>query len=207
MNPVYDHLFNVILIGDTQTGKSNIFLRTDNAPKYKWNSCLRPTIGVEFSIAYQSIGNKTARLHLWDTSGQERFRKIISSYYRGAHGIMLIYDITNRESFENIIIWLEDAKRTTPEEAVFVLVGNCCDMEEDRQVSYEEGRKFAEIHGLQFFEVSAKTTENIKYVVKIITRNIVFRRDGIKQQVDDLNKISLQKESELKKEETSKKCY
>lgn len=207
MNPVYDHLFNILLIGETKTGKSNIFFRTNNAPKYKWKSVLGQTIGVEFSITYQSIGNKNCRLHLWDTSGQERFRQITSSYYRGAHGILLIYDITNRESFENLGIWIENAKRFTSEETVFVLLGNCCDMEEDRQVSYEEGRIFAQMHGIPFFEVSAKTTENIKYVVKIITRNIIFRSDGIKQQANDLNKVILQKESEQKKEEGSKKCY
>jgi len=207
----YDYLFNIAIIGDTTVGKSCLFMRTNQDLNFEWGSDMKPTIGVDFRVIYQDVNNKNVRLHVWDTSGHERFKNITRSYFRGAHGFLLTYDITNRESFFNIKSWLEDAKNYSSELTEYILIGNCCDLEDDRQVSYEEGREFAKSHNFPFFEVSAKTTENIKPVVKTLTEKILYsrrRRDGdLKISNTDDCTIFLKKDSKLQKKEGSKKCF
>jgi len=208
MNTASDHLFNVMLIGDTKVGKSGIFARTHHEANYKWGSAYKPTIGVEFNIVYQSLEDKNIRLHMWDISGHGRFNNVSRSYYRGAHGFLIVYDITNRESFEHLTKWIEGARGVVEKETEFVLLGNCCDIEEDRQVSYEEGREFAKTYGFPFFEVSARTMENIKFAVKTMAGNLVSTRmkQLSEESNNDQNKISLQRESKLKNDECIGKC-
>jgi len=151
--PEYDYLFKLLLIGDSGVGKSCLLLRfADDTYTESYIS----TIGVDFKIRTIEQGGKTIKLQIWDTAGQERFRTITSSYYRGAHGIIIVYDVTDQESFNNVKQWMQEIDRYGTENVRKLLVGNKCDLESSRVVSYEDGQSLAESIGIPFVETSAK---------------------------------------------------
>lgn len=120
------------------------------------------TIGVDFKIRTVEQDGKTIKLQIWDTAGQERFRTITSSYYRGAHGIIVVYDVTDQESFNNVKQWLNEIDRYASENVNKLLVGNKCDLAENRVVSYEAGKALADDIGIPFLETSAKDATNVE---------------------------------------------
>ncbi|KAJ2198754.1 hypothetical protein IW144_001772 [Coemansia sp. RSA 522] len=120
------------------------------------------TIGVEFGARIVTVDNKNIKLQIWDTAGQESFRSITRSYYRGAVGALLVYDITRRDTFEHVATWLEDVRKHSNTETTIILIGNKCDLEAKRSVTREEGEKFASDNGLYFIETSAKTANNVE---------------------------------------------
>nr|GMD34999.1 ras-related protein rabb1c [Ipomoea batatas] len=122
------------------------------------------TIGVEFGARMITIDNKPIKLQIWDTAGQESFRSITRSYYRGAAGALLVYDITRRETFNHLASWLEDARQHANANMTVMLIGNKCDLAHRRAVSTEEGEQFAKENGLIFMEASAKTAQNVEEV-------------------------------------------
>nr|CAB3503500.1 unnamed protein product [Digitaria exilis] len=155
-------LFKCITIGDAGVGKSCMLLQfTDQ----RFRSELDPTIGCDFGVRIIDIDGKSTRLQIWDTAGQELFRSINKSYYRGAAIAILVYDITRRETFDHVEMWLKDAVEVTPANLTTVLIGNKCDLSDRRTVSYEEGESFAKKHGLIFMESSAKTAHNVEEVM------------------------------------------
>jgi len=107
------------------------------------------------------LGNQNIKFQIWDTAGQESYKSITRSYYRGAAGALLVYDITRRETFDHLLLWLEDARQHSSQNMVVLLCGNKADLEHKRAVSQEEGKRFAEEHGLMFLETSAKTADNV----------------------------------------------
>jgi len=154
----YKHLFKYIIVGDTAVGKSCLLLQfTDK----KFQSQHDLTIGVEFGSRTINIDSNNVKLQIWDTAGQEKFRSITRSYYRGAAGALLVYDITRRDTFEHLTTWLEDCLKYSSPNIVIMLIGNKCDLDTNRQVTQEEGHTFASKHGLHFLETSAKTAENV----------------------------------------------
>ncbi|KAJ1649824.1 Ras- protein Rab-2A [Dispira simplex] len=155
----YAYLFKYIIIGDTGVGKSCLLLQfTDN----RFQPAHDLTIGVEFGARIVNVGNKRIKLQIWDTAGQETFRSITRSYYRGAAGALLVYDITRRETFDHLATWLEDARKYSNANITIILIGNKCDLENKRAVSREEGEAFARENGLFFIETSAKTAANVE---------------------------------------------
>jgi len=155
----YSYLFKYIIIGDTGVGKSCLLLQfTDK----RFQPVHDLTIGVEFGARMINIESKPIKLQIWDTAGQESFRSITRSYYRGAAGALLVYDITRRETFNHLTRWLEEARQNSHQNMVIMLIGNKSDLEHRRQVSKEEGEAFAEEHGLVFLETSAKTAANVE---------------------------------------------
>ena len=155
----YDYLFKYIIIGDSAIGKTCLLLQyTDN----RFHSAYDLTIGVEFGSKMISLGDKEKiKIQVWDTAGQESFRSITRSYYRGATCVLLVYDVTRRETFVNVNSWLEDAKQQINKDTCVILVGNKCDLEHQRQVSYEEANEFALNNSLLFVETSAKSGLNV----------------------------------------------
>lgn len=120
------------------------------------------TIGVEFGARVVKVEDKQVKLSVWDTAGQEAYKSITRSYYRGAAGALLVYDVTRRQTFEQVLSWLEDARlHSSSSEMVVVLVGNKSDLEHRRQVPREDGERFAAQHGLMFIETSAKESLNV----------------------------------------------
>lgn len=155
----YAYLFKYIIIGDTGVGKSCLLLQfTDK----RFQPVHDLTIGVEFGARMITIAGKQIKLQIWDTAGQESFRSITRSYYRGAAGALLVYDITRRDTFEHLTNWLEDARQHSSSNMVIMLIGNKCDLESRREVKKEEGEAFAREHGMIFMEASAKTAQNVE---------------------------------------------
>jgi len=155
----YAYLFKYIIIGDTGVGKSCLLLQfTDK----RFQQVHDLTIGVEFGARMITIDGKHIKLQIWDTAGQESFRSITRSYYRGAAGALLVYDITRRETFNHLTSWLDDARTHSNSNMTIMLIGNKSDLEHRRAVSFEEGQAFANEHGLIFLETSAKTAANVE---------------------------------------------
>ncbi|KAF9680222.1 hypothetical protein SADUNF_Sadunf06G0098900 [Salix dunnii] len=155
----YDLSFKILLIGDSGVGKSSLLV------SFISNSVedLAPTIGVDFKIKQLTVGGKRVKLTIWDTAGQERFRTLTSSYYRNAQGIILVYDVTRRETFTNLSdVWTKEVDLySTNQDCVKMLVGNKVDKDSERDVTRDEGIALAEEHGCTFLECSAKTRENV----------------------------------------------
>eukprot|EP00758_Cryptobia_borreli_P008459 Tbor_TRINITY_DN5390_c1_g2::TRINITY_DN5390_c1_g2_i1::g.5140::m.5140/K07877/RAB2A; Ras-related protein Rab-2A len=154
----HQYVFKYIIIGDSGVGKSCLLLQfTDK----RFEPLHDLTIGVEFGARMINIDNKNIKLQIWDTAGQESFRSITRSYYRGACGAMLVYDVTRRETFAHLQSWLEDTRANSNTAITIMLIGNKCDLETKRQVSTAEGAAFAKENGLVFMETSAKTAHNV----------------------------------------------
>ena len=134
-----------------------------------------PTIGVDFKIRTIDVDSKTVKLQIWDTAGQERFKTITSSYYKGAHGIIVTYDITDRESFTAVQTWMGEVERHASDNISRILVGNKCDLEDQRAVSFEEGQELAEHFNVRFLETSAKDSKNVEQAFTLMTREIKNR--------------------------------
>jgi Ras-related protein Rab-1A len=161
MDPEYDYLWKLLLIGDSGVGKSCLLLRfADNTYTEHYIS----TIGVDFKLRTIQDNGKTIKLQIWDTAGQERFRTITSSYYRGAHGIIVVYDISDSVSFNNVKQWLQEIDRYACESVTKLLVGNKSDLDAEgkRAVSYETAKDLAEGLGLSLIETSAKDATNVE---------------------------------------------
>ena len=157
----FNYLFKYIIIGDSSVGKSNILLRYIHD---KFNEEFQSTIGVEFGAKNIKIEDKIYRIQIWDTAGQETFRSITRAYYKNSVCACVVYDITNRNSFQNVKSWIEDCKKQSPKTVFLVLIGNKVDLEDRREVSYEEGSIYAQKNGMLFFETSAKTGKNIEEI-------------------------------------------
>lgn len=155
----YAYLFKYIIIGDTGVGKSCLLLQfTDR----RFQPVHDLTIGVEFGARMITIDGKQIKLQIWDTAGQESFRSITRSYYRGAAGALLVYDITRRETFTQLEKWLTEARENASENMVIMLIGNKVDLDHKRAVTYQDGGDFAKKQNLIFLETSAKTAANVE---------------------------------------------
>ena len=166
----YEFIFKVLLLGNSNVGKSSLFLRfVDDI----WNDTFVPTIGVDFKIKTLEIDQKKIKMQIWDTAGQERFKNIIASYYRGAHGILLIYDVTEKDSFKNLSNWLIEIEKNANKNVLKVLIGNKTDLEEKRVISYNQGKEFADMYGIKYIETSAKKNMNVREAFETLGREIM----------------------------------
>ncbi|CAN8067553.1 unnamed protein product [Agarophyton chilense] len=166
----FDETFKILLVGDSGVGKSSILLRfTDDVFEP-----MQPTIGVDFKVKAFNVDNRRVKMTIWDTAGQERFRTLTSAYYRGAHGVILVYDVSKRETFEALKqVWLKEvAMYSTKPAAVKMVVGNKVDIEQ-RQVSREEGLEFARQQSTLFVESSAKTATGVQQTFEELLRKIL----------------------------------
>uniref|UniRef100_A0A3Q1BMR3 RAB2A, member RAS oncogene family n=1 Tax=Amphiprion ocellaris TaxID=80972 RepID=A0A3Q1BMR3_AMPOC len=175
-------LFNTVCVSFfSGVGKSCLLLQfTDK----RFQPVHDLTIGVEFGARMITIDGKQIKLQIWDTAGQESFRSITRSYYRGAAGALLVYDITRRDTFNHLTTWLEDARQHSNSNMVIMLIGNKSDLESRREVKKEEGEAFAREHGLIFMETSAKTASNVEEAF-INTAKEIYEK--IQEGVFDIN--------------------
>eukprot|EP01066_Platyproteum_vivax_P008845 Platyproteum_vivax@DN3815_c0_g1_i1.p1 len=172
MNPDYDYLFKLLLIGDSSVGKSCLLLRfADDTYTDSYIS----TIGVDFKIRTIDLDGKTVKLQIWDTAGQERFRTITSSYYRGAHGIIIVYDVTDKDSFQHVKNWINEIDKYATESVNKLLVGNKCDLASKKVVSYDEGKELADSLGIRFLETSAKNAHNVEQAFNVMASEVKAR--------------------------------
>jgi len=171
-NTEFDHLFKLLIIGDSNVGKSSILLRFTEDDFEEDHPC---TIGVDFKVKYINWNdNKKINLTIWDTAGQEKFRSLTSSYYRGTQGIILVFDVTDRPSFQHLDNWLKEIELySTNENVVKLLVGNKIDKESQRKVRKEEGLEFARSKGMMYLECSAKTRIGIQQAFEELVQKIL----------------------------------
>ncbi|CAA0833913.1 Ras-related protein RABA4a [Striga hermonthica] len=153
------YVFKVVLIGDSAVGKSQLLSRF---ARDEFSLDSKATIGVEFQTRTLLIQHKSVKAQIWDTAGQERYRAVTSAYYRGAVGAMLVYDITKRQTFEHIPRWLEELRSHADKNIVIILVGNKSDLGDNRVVSTEDAKEFAQKEGLFFLETSALEAVNVE---------------------------------------------
>ncbi|XP_041640203.1 ras-related protein Rab-3D-like [Cheilinus undulatus] len=157
----FDYMFKLLIIGNSSVGKTSFLFRfADDS----FTSAFVSTVGIDFKVKTIYRNDKRVKLQIWDTAGQERYRTITTAYYRGAMGFLLMYDITSQESFCAVQDWATQIKTYSWGNAQIALVGNKLDLEEDRQVSTEDGQRLATELGFQFFEASAKDNINVKQV-------------------------------------------
>lgn len=173
--PNYDYLFKYVVIGDSWVGKSSIILQYAEKifyDPYIW------TIGVDFKIRTIEVDSKIVKLQVWDACvGAERFRPIMMSYFRRANAAIVVYDITRKESFDNLDRWVNSLEMSGWAQILYVLVGNKCDLEEKREVTYDEGLQYAQEHNMLFAETSAKDDINIDEVFNNITGEVKSNYD------------------------------
>lgn len=156
----YDYIFKLLLIGDSGVGKSSLLLRFADA---QYSDSYLATIGVDFKIRTVEVEDHLVKLQVWDTAGQERFRTITSSYYRGAHGFIIVYDVTDVDSFQNVTRWMREIEHyaNANMQHCIMLIANKCDLHTKKAVSSAEGREMAERIGAPFLECSAKLDTNV----------------------------------------------
>ncbi|XP_071942107.1 ras-related protein Rab-8A-like isoform X2 [Antedon mediterranea] len=194
-NPVpksYDFLFKCVVIGDYGVGKTSIVMRfTDDT-----FDTFPATIGVDFKLRTIELDGKKIKLQIWDLrmSGT-RCKSVSNVYYRGTGGIMVVYDITNKESFENCQVWLNDIKEKASPDVEIILLGSKCDEDDEkRQVSQEQGQQLATEYGIKFMETSAKEAINIEMAFFTLTEDVLAKKS-----------IELTEEPLEKKKEKSRK--
>jgi len=179
----YDHLFKLLIIGDSGVGKSSLLLRfADNT----FSGNYITTIGVDFKIRNVVIDGERVKLQIWDTAGQERFRTITSTYYRDTHGVIIVYDVSSGESFANVKRWLHEIEQNC-EVVNMILVGNKDDMPERKVVLTEDAKRFASQMGIQLFETSAKDNKNVEEMFQAITRQVLATKKERKEQASSQN--------------------
>ncbi|TGZ62373.1 hypothetical protein CRM22_007476 [Opisthorchis felineus] len=174
MAKCYDYLFKLLLIGDSGVGKTCLLFRFSEDD---FNSTFIATIGIDFKIRTIDIDGKKIKLQIWDTAGQERFRTITTAYYRGAMGIMLVYDVTNAKSFKNINLWMRNIDQHANQDVEKMLLGNKCDMVDQRQVTREEGQDLANMFNIPFLETSAKSGASVDDAFRQLARDIKVKME------------------------------
>ncbi|NXF08503.1 RAB3C protein, partial [Smithornis capensis] len=171
----FDYMFKLLIIGNSSVGKTSFLFRyADDS----FTSAFVSTVGIDFKVKTVFKNEKRIKLQIWDTAGQERYRTITTAYYRGAMGFILMYDITNEDSFNAVQDWSTQIKTYSWDNAQVILVGNKCDMEDERVIFTERGKHLAEQLGFEFFEASAKENINVKQTFERLVDIICDKMSG-----------------------------
>ena len=171
-NKKFDLTIKLMMIGDQAVGKTALLVRYAEGD---FSDVLLPTIGIDFKIKTIELKGKVVKLQIWDTAGQERFRTITQAYYRGAMGILLIYDTTNTKSWSNVRNWVRNIEGNAPQTVNKLLIGNKSDLASLRQVSKQQGEQLAREYGMKFLETSARSGENVNEAFQMLASDVVDR--------------------------------
>lgn len=167
-------IHKTILVGDSGVGKTSLLVQFDQG-KFQSGS-FAATVGIGFTNKVVSVDDFKVKLQIWDTAGQERFRSITHAYYRDAHALLLLYDVTSKTSFDNISAWLAEINEYAQDDVVIMLIGNKSDMAGERAVRKEDGESVAREFGVGFLETSAKTAMNVDLAFKTIARDLKLKK-------------------------------
>ena len=186
----FDRTCQILIIGDSSVGKTSILTRYTNGT---FKEEYLATVGLDYYSKDEIFNNKTINVKLWDTAGQERYKSLTQSYFKNAEGVIVVYDITNTESFDNLKFWINSIKANMENKNIFIpviIIGNKTDMEESREIMTEDAEKFAEENKYKYFETSAKTGEGIDKAIRDLINQILnqsennddqkeFRKDSV----------------------------
>eukprot|EP01112_Ceratiomyxa_fruticulosa_P014320 TRINITY_DN4092_c0_g1_i1.p1 TRINITY_DN4092_c0_g1~~TRINITY_DN4092_c0_g1_i1.p1 ORF type:complete len:198 (+),score=26.14 TRINITY_DN4092_c0_g1_i1:225-818(+) len=164
-----------VLVGESGVGKTSLLMRYSED---KFSESFISTVGVDFKVRPMELDRRSIKLQIWDTAGQERYRSITRVYYKNADGIVVVYDSSDRYTFEKVMYWFEDAKKFTTEDAVLLLIATKVDRVEERQVSYEEGKAFADSMNSLFMETSSKTNVGVDDAFVLLVRHVLSKKTG-----------------------------
>ena len=204
MEEDYDMIFKIILIGDSSVGKTNIM---NKYLKNQFKEDSRATVGVEFGSKQFVIDNRKIKAQIWDTAGQERYRAVTNAYYKGAKGAFIVYDITRKDSFDSVDRWVSDIMSASDKNLTIILIGNKCDLEDQRQVSKEQGAEKAKSFQLAFLETSALSGENLEKGFNMLLNEIYGKSKSEFENTDYLNLGDAVEEIQLKNDsENENKC-
>ena len=202
----YDYLFKILILGDSFVGKTNMLKRFLHG---EFDTNTKETVGVEFGSKNFTLGENESivKAQIWDTAGQERYRSVTKAYYKGAKGALLVYDITRRNTFDNVDNWLIDLKTNGDKDILIILIGNKSDLVENREVSVEDAKSKAEQYGIAFLETSAKSGDNInkafnELIEQVYNANISMLQENEEVEENNENGINLVNKNE---EENKKK--
>ena len=198
------YIIKILTLGDTLVGKSSIVLRfSDN----RFDDNQLATIGIDYKTKYIKVKDASVKVLLWDTAGQEKFRNIARQYYKGANGVLLIYDVCDRKSYERIGFWMDELKQNNEIEQLYIiLVGNKIDLEEKRVVTREEAEKYAEDNNINYLEVSAKTGEGILDLFNEVTKGTMDKVFNDQDNNEDKEKIKTYLDTNNNKKKKKKCC-
>ena len=199
----YDILFKIILVGDTSVGKTNII---NKYIKNEFREDFYATIGVEFSHKKFVVENRKIKAQIWDTAGQERYKAITRAYYKGAKGAFIVYDITRKETFDDVDKWRNELISSCNQEITVMLIGNKCDLEDQRQISKEQGEEKAKSFGFSFLETSALSGENLEKGFQMLIEEIYQKYKVEQSKSDEINLNSGAEEIKIGKMNKKKKC-
>ncbi|XP_024876599.1 ras-related protein Rab-37-like [Temnothorax curvispinosus] len=176
-----------ILLGDSGVGKTSLLVQFDTGRFQPGN--FAATVGIGFTNKVVTVDDTPIKLQIWDTAGQERFRSVTHAYYRDAHALLLLYDVTNKTSYDNVRAWLSEIREHASEDVVIMLLGNKSDCGTDRAVKRENGERLAQEYKVPFMETSAKTGLNVELAFLAVARELKARKsdnpDGAKFNVQD----------------------
>ena len=190
-------------LGNMKVGKTNFMLKyTEN----KYEESHVSTIGLDFKIKKIEINNKNYQLLFFDTAGQERYKSIALNVIKDTHGILLMYDITEKATFESIPDWIQNIKDLKGDDFPLILLGNKIDLENERTVSKEEGQKLADEIGIQFFEISNKAGINIQEAGLALIKKIIEKKEKEKFDLNNSNSLQLSKKTKVKLSDDAKRC-
>ena len=199
----YDVLFKIILVGDTSVGKTNII---NKYIKNEFHEDFYATIGVEFSHKQFVVDNHKIKAQIWDTAGQERYKAITRAYYKGAKGAFIVYDITRKETFDDVDKWRNELISSCNQEITVMLIGNKCDLEDKREISKEQGEEKAKSFGFSFLETSALSGENLEKGFQMLIEEIYQKYKVEQSKSDEINLNSGAEEIKIGKMTKKKKC-
>jgi len=200
----FDQTFKVLVVGNSMVGKSVLMYRfVDDT----YDTSLTTTIGIDFKIKTIDLDGKRIKLQIWDTAGQDRYKTLTHNYYRGAHGVMLVYDITDKKSFEDVKTWIRSIDQNCDTSVQKILLGNKCDLEDQRVVSKESGQQFAINYGLKFLETSSKESINVEEAFTTIARDIkAFHDQRMSVFISDAQTIKVDPSAQKLIRISKKKC-
>jgi Ras-related protein Rab-1A len=202
-NKDYDYIFKIVLIGDTSVGKSCLLTRFADD---QFSESYVTTIGVDFRFKTMIVCDKITKVQVWDTAGQERYRSITNAYYRGAEAIMIVFDVTNKDSFTHIQDWMEEIIKYTGKDVVIIVGANKSDLN-DRNVKKEEMEEFSKKKGIKIFECSAKTGDGVENAFKYMVETLIKKNDKTSKEKNNGNNSKLKTNEEKNKNITKKKFF
>ena len=197
----YDKTCQLLIIGDSSVGKTSLITRYTNGT---FKEEYLATVGLDYNSKDEVFNNETIHIKLWDTAGQERFKSLTQNYFRNAEGVLLVYDVTKTESFDNLRDWISSIKKNMETKNIFlplIIVGNKVDMEDSREISKEDAENFAKENNYKYFETSAKTGEGVEDIFIYLTKKL-FENKNIGQVLPGEDEVTKRKGSYVLKKES-----